>query len=147
MRAVDLINKKRAGLRHGHGEIASLVAGYLRNDIPDYQMSAWLMAVCWRCLSTARHPLQTMARALVAPCVRSTPTVRWGIFILYGSTPIATSQIFRFPIRFTPLRPTPVLSPPVKLCSPTNSSPPSGGKKTNSTSQVSIASRVKLSPS
>ena len=63
MRAVDLINKKRAGLRHGHGEIASLVAGYLRNDIPDYQMSAWLMAVCWRGLDAVETA--ELTRALV----------------------------------------------------------------------------------
>ena len=63
MRAVDLINKKRTGLRHGHGEIASLVAGYLRNDIPDYQMSAWLMAVCWRGLDAVET--SELTRALV----------------------------------------------------------------------------------
>ena len=63
MRAVDLINKKRTGLRHGHGEIASLVAGYLRNDIPDYQMSAWLMAVCWRGLDAVETA--ELTRALV----------------------------------------------------------------------------------
>ena len=63
MRAVDLINKKRTGLRHGHGEIASLVEGYLRNDIPDYQMSAWLMAVCWRGLDAVET--SELTRALV----------------------------------------------------------------------------------
>ena len=63
MRAVDLINKKRTGLRHGHGEIASLVEGYLRNDIPDYQMSAWLMAVCWRGLDAVETA--ELTRALV----------------------------------------------------------------------------------
>ena len=63
MRAVDLINKKRTGLRHEPGEIASLVDGYLRNIIPDYQMSAWLMAVCWRGLDAVETA--ELTRALV----------------------------------------------------------------------------------
>ncbi|MSQ43289.1 MAG: thymidine phosphorylase [Chloroflexi bacterium] len=63
MRAVELINKKRTGLRHEPGEIASLVDGYLRNDIPDYQMAAWLMAVCWRGLDAVETA--ELTRALV----------------------------------------------------------------------------------
>jgi pyrimidine-nucleoside phosphorylase len=45
MRTVDLIHRKRDGGELAADEIQFLVDGYTRNDIPDYQMSAFLMAV------------------------------------------------------------------------------------------------------
>jgi pyrimidine-nucleoside phosphorylase len=45
MRTVDLIHRKRDGEELSPEEIAALVDGYTRNEIPDYQMSAFLMAV------------------------------------------------------------------------------------------------------
>src|ERR1700690_3329248 len=45
MRTVDLIHRKRDGEELSPQEIAALVDGYTRNEIPDYQMSAFLMAV------------------------------------------------------------------------------------------------------
>jgi pyrimidine-nucleoside phosphorylase len=51
MRAVDLIRKKRDSGEHTREEIDFLVSGYTRGDIPDYQMSAWLMAVWIRGMS------------------------------------------------------------------------------------------------
>ena len=45
MRTVDLIHRKRDGEELSAEEIAFLVDGYTRNDIPDYQLSAFLMAV------------------------------------------------------------------------------------------------------
>jgi pyrimidine-nucleoside phosphorylase len=48
MRAVDLIRKKRDSGEHSRDEIAFLVASYTRGEIPEYQMSAWLMAA-WLC--------------------------------------------------------------------------------------------------
>ncbi|HYL83086.1 MAG TPA: thymidine phosphorylase [Candidatus Angelobacter sp.] len=45
MRAVDLIRKKRDSGELSREEIAFLVSGYTRGEIPDYQMAAWLMAV------------------------------------------------------------------------------------------------------
>src|SRR5579871_4746385 len=44
MRTVDLIHRKRDGEELAPEEIAALVDGYTRNEIPDYQMSAFLMA-------------------------------------------------------------------------------------------------------
>ena len=45
MRTVDLIHRKRDGEELAPEEIAAIVDGYCRNEIPDYQMSAFLMAV------------------------------------------------------------------------------------------------------
>ena len=53
MRAVDLIRKKRDSGEHSREEIAYLVAGYTKGEIPDYQMSAWLMAAWIRGLTRA----------------------------------------------------------------------------------------------
>lgn len=48
MNPVELIIKKREGGSLTPDEIAYLVNGYVRNQIPDYQMSAFLMAVVLR---------------------------------------------------------------------------------------------------
>jgi len=45
MRTVDLIQRKRDGGELSPEEISYLVDGYTRGEIPDYQMSAFLMAV------------------------------------------------------------------------------------------------------
>ncbi|MCX6625684.1 MAG: thymidine phosphorylase, partial [Acidobacteria bacterium] len=45
MRTVDLIQRKRDGEELSQPEIAFLVEGYTSGEIPDYQMSAFLMAV------------------------------------------------------------------------------------------------------
>jgi len=44
MRTVDLIHRKRSGEELAPEELQHLVDGYTRGDIPDYQMSAFLMA-------------------------------------------------------------------------------------------------------
>ena len=51
MRAVDLIEKKKNGLEHTKEEIYFLVENYMKGLIEDYQMSAWLMAVCFQGLT------------------------------------------------------------------------------------------------
>ena len=53
MRAVDLIRKKRDSQEHSREEINFLISGYTRGEIPDYQMSAWLMATWIRGISGA----------------------------------------------------------------------------------------------
>jgi len=53
MRAVDLIRKKRDSQEHSREEIDFLISGYTRGEIPDYQISAWLMAAWIRGLSGA----------------------------------------------------------------------------------------------
>ena len=50
MRMSDLIEKKKCGLAHTREEIDFLIHGLVREaePIPDYQISAWLMAVYFR---------------------------------------------------------------------------------------------------
>lgn len=51
MRTADLIHQKRDGEELAPEEIASLVDGYLSGEIPDYQMSAFLMATYYSGMS------------------------------------------------------------------------------------------------
>src|SRR4029077_1222706 len=53
MLVTDLIRRKRDGSELERAEIEFLVNGYTHDAIPDYQMSAWLMAVLWRGMSRA----------------------------------------------------------------------------------------------
>jgi len=46
-----LIEKKRDGLAHSADELRAWIAGYVRGEIPDYQMAAWAMAVYFRGLT------------------------------------------------------------------------------------------------
>jgi pyrimidine-nucleoside phosphorylase len=48
MRAVDVIMKKRAGEELTREEIEFLIGGYVAGQIPDYQVSAWAMAVFFK---------------------------------------------------------------------------------------------------
>jgi pyrimidine-nucleoside phosphorylase len=48
IRAVDLIVKKREGQSLSQKEIESLFQAYLRQEVPDYQMSALLMAIFFK---------------------------------------------------------------------------------------------------
>lgn len=47
MRVVDLIIKKRNGLRLTKEELHFLIDGYVKGTIPDYQISSLLMAICF----------------------------------------------------------------------------------------------------
>ena len=52
-RAIDVIRKKRDGGELSRDEIDYLVNSYTRGDSPDYQVSAWLMAVVLRGMTRA----------------------------------------------------------------------------------------------
>jgi pyrimidine-nucleoside phosphorylase len=61
---VALIERKKRGDELSPDELASLLAGYLAKEVPDYQVAAWLMAVVWRGM-TAPETL-ALTRAMVA---------------------------------------------------------------------------------
>ena len=45
MRMVDIIVNKRLGIENTEKEIDFVINGYVKGEIPDYQVSAWLMAI------------------------------------------------------------------------------------------------------
>ena len=63
MRTVDLIHRKRDGEELAPEEIAFLVEGYTRGEIPDYQMSAFLMAVYFAGMTD--HELGALTECMV----------------------------------------------------------------------------------
>jgi pyrimidine-nucleoside phosphorylase len=60
-RAIDVIRRKRDGGELSSRDIESLVDEYTRDDIPDYQISAWLMAVVLRGMTRAETAALTDA--------------------------------------------------------------------------------------
>jgi len=63
MRMVDIIAKKRDGGELSTEEIRFLVTGYTDGSIPDYQMSAWAMAVLFRGMTARETGDLTLAMA------------------------------------------------------------------------------------
>lgn len=63
MRMVDMIAKKRDGGELTTEEIRFLVEGYTSGSIPDYQMSAWAMAVLFRGMTARETGDLTLAMA------------------------------------------------------------------------------------
>ena len=53
MQVKELIRKKGDGGFFEAGEIETLISGYVRGEVSDYQMAAWLMAVYFKGLNTA----------------------------------------------------------------------------------------------
>lgn len=63
MRMYDLIKKKRDGGALNDKEIAYMISGYTNGQIPDYQMSAMMMAMYYQGLSEAETLSLTMEMA------------------------------------------------------------------------------------
>ena len=63
MRMVDLIEKKRDGFELSTEEIQYIITGYTAGDIPDYQMSAFLMAIYFKNMTDRERADLTMAMA------------------------------------------------------------------------------------
>jgi len=59
MRAVDIIMKKRSGKELSREEIEFLIGGYVAGSIPDYQISAWAMAVYFQGMTPAETGVLT----------------------------------------------------------------------------------------
>ena len=56
----ELIRKKRAGAQHTQPELHFLIQEYARDKLPDYQMAAWLMAVCFQGMTDQETAWLTM---------------------------------------------------------------------------------------
>ncbi len=63
MNTYDIIMKKRDGHILDHEEIIYMVNGYTKGEIPDYQMSAFLMAVYFQGMNHEETTMLTMAMA------------------------------------------------------------------------------------
>jgi pyrimidine-nucleoside phosphorylase len=63
MRVVDFIHKTRDGIELTADELQFLINGYTAGSIPDYQMSAWTMAVYFKGLSANETAALTLAMA------------------------------------------------------------------------------------
>jgi pyrimidine-nucleoside phosphorylase len=72
IRVPELIERKRNGEELADEEIAELILGFTRGDIPDYQLSAWCMAVYFKGLSGRE------THALTDAMIRSGETIDLG---------------------------------------------------------------------
>ena len=61
MRAVDILMKKRAGETLTEAEIRFIIDGYVKGEIPDYQISALLMAIFFRGMTAKETAILTEA--------------------------------------------------------------------------------------
>ncbi|KLO22673.1 pyrimidine-nucleoside phosphorylase [Marinitoga sp. 1197] len=60
MRPVDIIHKKRNGEVNTKEEIEFMINGYVNGQIPDYQISAWLMAIYFKGMTKEERYYLTM---------------------------------------------------------------------------------------
>ena len=63
MRAIDIIEKKRDGGELTKEEIEFFIHGFVKDEIPDYQVSAWAMAVLFQGMTTRETADLTMIMA------------------------------------------------------------------------------------
>lgn len=61
MRMYDLIQKKKQGTPLTKEEISFMIQGYTKGEIPDYQMSAMMMAICFQGMTDAETLELTLA--------------------------------------------------------------------------------------
>ena len=61
MRAVDLIEKKKRGEALSERELRFLIEGYTKGKLPDYQLSAFAMAVCFQGMTHEETASLTLA--------------------------------------------------------------------------------------
>jgi pyrimidine-nucleoside phosphorylase len=75
IRPAELIEQKRDGGEHDPEELAELILAYARDEVPDYQLAAWCMAVYFRGLSAAETD------ALTDAMIRSGETLDLGALL------------------------------------------------------------------
>lgn len=71
MLATEFIHTKKHGKPHAPDEIKAFIEAFVKDEIPDYQVSAWLMAVCLNGMS------DTEAMALTEAMVNSGRKLEW----------------------------------------------------------------------
>ena len=101
MQAVELIRKKRDGEALSTTEIDWLVEQYTGGLVPDYQISAWLMAVYWRgmdareigdlTLAMARSGEELHVRETISPVVDKHSTGGVGDKVTLAVAPLVAS--------------------------------------------------------
>ena len=74
MKMIDLIHKTHSKQPLSKEEFRFLVTSFTEDKIPDYQMAAWLMAVCFQGLTSEETANLTIAMA------ESGKTLRWEEF-------------------------------------------------------------------
>src|SRR6478672_9935530 len=72
IRPAELIEQKRDGGEHDPAELSELILAYARDEVPDYQLAAWCMAVYFRGLTA------TETDALTDAMIRSGRTLDLG---------------------------------------------------------------------
>ena len=72
MRPAELIEAKRDGREHSASDLAELILAFARDEVPDYQLAAWCMAVFFRGLTGAE------TYALTDAMIRSGETLDLG---------------------------------------------------------------------
>jgi pyrimidine-nucleoside phosphorylase len=75
MRPAELIEQKRNGREHDPAELTELILAYARDEVPDYQMAAWCMAVYFRGLTGAE------TQSLTDAMIRSGETLDLGALL------------------------------------------------------------------
>ena len=102
MQAVELIRKKRDGYTLSTAEINWLVEQYTQELIPDYQVSAWLMAVYWRgmnaretsdlTLAMARSGAELHVRDIISPVIDKHSTGGVGDKVTLAVAPLVAAS-------------------------------------------------------
>src|SRR6202045_2155691 len=101
MEIVELIRKKRDGHILSTPEIDWLIQQYTQDCIPDYQMSAWAMAVFWRgmdaretsdlTLAMARSGEELHARDIISPVIDKHSTGGVGDKVTLAVAPLVSA--------------------------------------------------------
>lgn len=76
MRAVDIITRKRDGEALSKEEIDFFIRGFTNGEVPDYQASAWAMAVLLRGMTGEETTYLTMAMAESGETLDLSPAVK-----------------------------------------------------------------------